>query len=75
MARKLIGSAKENLYYHNTLILHKSEKQTVKNQLNTTANLRHLAFEQVRLFFYDATHRLLDYAACGTQLFPSSLSS
>ena len=32
MARKLIGSAKENLYYHNTLILHKSEKQTVKNQ-------------------------------------------
>ena len=33
MARKRIGSAKENLYYHNTLILHKSEKQTVKNQL------------------------------------------
>ena len=40
MARKRIGSAKKNLYYHNALILLKSEKQTVKNQ-----------FEQIKTFY------------------------
>lgn len=39
MARKRIGSAKKNLYYHNALILHKSKKQTVKDQLSTTIYL------------------------------------
>jgi hypothetical protein len=34
MTRKLIGSAKKNLHYHNTLILLKSKKLTVKNQPN-----------------------------------------
>jgi hypothetical protein len=33
MGGQLIGSAKKNLPYHNTLILHKSKKQTVKDQL------------------------------------------
>jgi hypothetical protein len=30
-----IGSAKKIFLYHNALILHKSKKQTVKDQLNT----------------------------------------
>jgi hypothetical protein len=32
MGEQLIGSAKKNLPYHNALILHKSKKQTVKDQ-------------------------------------------
>ena len=34
MAGQRIGSAKKNLSYHNELILHKSKKQTVKDQSN-----------------------------------------
>jgi len=32
MGGQRIGSAKKNLPYHNILILHKSKKQTVKDQ-------------------------------------------
>jgi|GEM_PF-5970008 len=34
MGGQLIGSAKKKLTYHNTLILHKSKKQTVKDQFS-----------------------------------------
>jgi len=37
MATQRTGSAKENLYYHNALILHKIKKQTVKNQYNSSS--------------------------------------
>ena len=42
MTGKLFGSAKKNLPYHNTLILHKSKKQTVKDQPSglTEVNLK-----------------------------------
>ena len=33
MVKQRTGSAKKIFYYHNPLILHKSKKQTVQNQL------------------------------------------
>jgi len=39
IAGQRIGSAKKNLSYHNILILHKSKKQTVKDQLGYAKKL------------------------------------
>ena len=37
MATQRTGSAKKNLLYHNTLILHKNKNLTVKDQIKETA--------------------------------------